>query len=54
MIALLSAYIEIFSYIIYYTIIVVVFALIGSRTITFDGNFVDSNPIWANNPYPPD
>ena len=30
------------------------FALIGSRTITFNPSFVDPDPRWANVPYPAD
>jgi hypothetical protein len=54
LIALFSAYKEILSFIIYYSIIISVFALIGSQTITFDPNFVDPDPLWSNVPYPAD
>ena len=54
LVALFSAYKDIFAFILYYSIIIVIFAIIGSRTLTFDKNFVDPDPNFANVPYGPD
>ena len=53
-IALFSAYEEILAFIIYYSIIIVTFALIASQTITFNPNFIDPDPHWQNVPEAPD
>jgi hypothetical protein len=41
--ALVSAYKDIFVFIIYYTIIIVGFAFVGSKVINYDPNYVDPN-----------
>lgn len=51
LISLASAYKDILVYLIFYTTIIVAYAFIGSKTLTFDPSFVDPNFPQLVDPY---
>jgi hypothetical protein len=42
--SLVSAYIDVLVYLIFFSIVVGAWALVGSRALTFDPSYVDPNP----------